>query len=162
MPKKTRKAWIVAVDMGYGHQRAAYPLKDIAFSRIINANSDKLISPKEKKLWIRSQRSYEWISKGYSKGPRKILYNVFYKFANISPYYPYRDLSKPTFIVNYLERSILKGLGKSAVDFAKTEDLPFVSTFYIPAIAAAYAKMKNIYCIVTDVDVNSGLTLEKR
>ena len=39
-PAGGKKAWIVAADMGYGHQRTAYPLKDIAFSdRIINANN---------------------------------------------------------------------------------------------------------------------------
>ena len=29
-----KKAWVISVDMGYGHQRAAYPLKDIAYERI--------------------------------------------------------------------------------------------------------------------------------
>ena len=38
-----KKAWVIAVDMGYGHQRAAYPLKDMAYGDIINANSDKMI-----------------------------------------------------------------------------------------------------------------------
>ena len=34
-----KKAWVVAVDMGYGHQRASYPLKRIAFGgKVINAN----------------------------------------------------------------------------------------------------------------------------
>ena len=46
------KAWLISVDMGYGHQRAAYPLKDIAYERIITANSDKIITPKEKKKWL--------------------------------------------------------------------------------------------------------------
>ena len=33
-----KKAWVVAVDMGYGHQRTAYPLRDVAFgSRVITA-----------------------------------------------------------------------------------------------------------------------------
>jgi hypothetical protein len=31
------QAWVITVDMGYGHQRAAYPLKDIAYERIITA-----------------------------------------------------------------------------------------------------------------------------
>ena len=38
------KAWVISVDMGYGHQRAAYPLRDIAFERIITANSDRPLS----------------------------------------------------------------------------------------------------------------------
>jgi len=31
--------WLISVNMGYGHQRTAYPLKDLAFEeKIINAN----------------------------------------------------------------------------------------------------------------------------
>lgn len=37
--KKISKAWVVTVDMGYGHQRAAYPLKKFAYGGIINANA---------------------------------------------------------------------------------------------------------------------------
>ncbi len=33
------QAWVVAVDMGYGHQRAAYPFRDIAYEGIITANT---------------------------------------------------------------------------------------------------------------------------
>ena len=44
-----KKAWVVTVDMGYGHQRASYPLKDIAYDRIVTANSDKLVTKEEKK-----------------------------------------------------------------------------------------------------------------
>lgn len=155
MPKKNRLAWIVAVDMGYGHQRAAYPLKDVAYERIINSNSDKLISSKEKKLWKSMQNIYEYVSKGYNKDYRRIFYKMFYKISNISPYYPYRDLSKPTFVVNYVDNLIKKGLGKSSVDITlNNKNIPFVSTFFVPAIAASYSKVKNVYCIVTDVDIN--------
>ena len=45
---KKHKAWIISADMGYGHQRAAYPLKDIAYERIINSNSDKIVTPHER------------------------------------------------------------------------------------------------------------------
>ena len=57
------QAWVISVDMGYGHQRAAYPLKDIAYERIITANSDKIISEKEKGLWQRTKGFYESISR---------------------------------------------------------------------------------------------------
>jgi hypothetical protein len=40
MPKKTfKKAWVLTVDMGYGHQRAAYPFHDIANQEIIALKS---------------------------------------------------------------------------------------------------------------------------
>ena len=40
--QNNKKAWVVAVDMGYGHQRTAYPLRDIAFSgKVVSANSSR-------------------------------------------------------------------------------------------------------------------------
>jgi len=35
----SKKAWIVAADMGFGHQRAVYPLKDFAEEKIISVGS---------------------------------------------------------------------------------------------------------------------------
>ena len=57
------EAWIVSVDMGYGHQRAAYPFRDIAFERIITANTDACVSAKERALWARFQALPEGISR---------------------------------------------------------------------------------------------------
>ncbi len=46
--EQNKKVWVVAADMGYGHQRTAYPLKDIAFTgRVINANSYEGIPKKD-------------------------------------------------------------------------------------------------------------------
>ena len=45
---KQDKAWVVAVDMGYGHQRTAYPLRDMAFGgKVLNANSYQGIPEKD-------------------------------------------------------------------------------------------------------------------
>ncbi|GAI07975.1 unnamed protein product, partial [marine sediment metagenome] len=44
------KAWVVDVNMGYGHQRTAYPLKDLApYGKVINANDYKGIPKKDRK-----------------------------------------------------------------------------------------------------------------
>ena len=149
------KAWVISVDMGYGHQRAAYPLKDIAYERIITANSDKITTPKEKKRWLRFQSFYEGVSRVRSFPViGGILWNVFYKFQSISPYYPFRDLSKPNFGSIYMHRLIKKDFFKSVAEYTKKKNIPFVSTFFAPALAAAHAKIKSVYCIVTDTDIN--------
>jgi hypothetical protein len=42
-----KKAWVVAVDMGYGHQRAAYPLRHLSpTGKVILANNYAGIPPK--------------------------------------------------------------------------------------------------------------------
>lgn len=56
------KAWVVAVDMGYGHQRAAYPFRDMAYDGIITANAGAIVDPAEWRRWITLQRLHEGIS----------------------------------------------------------------------------------------------------
>jgi len=154
--KKKNKAWVISVDMGYGHQRAAYPLKDIAFERIINANSDKIISKKERNVWDRLKSNYELVSR-LKEIPviGKCIFGIYDRFQSISPFFPFRDMSKPNFGVFYFKRLILKkSLCKSLIDYVKKENIPFITTHFIPALAAQYFGLKNIYCVVTDTDIN--------
>lgn len=161
--KQKKKAWVISVDMGYGHQRAAYPLKDIAFERIINANSDKMISDKEIRIWDRSRNFYEFVSRLKEiTFIGKLIFNIFDKFQSISPLFPFRDLSKPSFGTLYFKRLILKkGLSKSLVEYIKKKDLPIITTHFVPALAAHYYGLKNIYCVVTDTDVNRAWVPDK-
>jgi len=150
-----KKAWVISVDMGYGHQRAANPLRDIAYERIITANSDKITTPKEKRQWLRLQSFYERISRfRYFPIVGKYIWRIYDKFQSISPYYPFRDLSKPTLPVVYIDRLIRKGFVRGMIDYIKKKKLPLVSPFFVPPIAASYAGLKDLYCIVTDTDIN--------
>jgi hypothetical protein len=149
------KAWVISVDMGYGHQRAAYPLKDIAYERIITANSDKIITVKEKKTWHRLASFYEGVSRMRSFPIiGEILWRIYDKIQSISPYYPLRDLSKPSLGSKYMHRLIKKGIFKSIVEYTKEKKIPFISTYFVPALAAAHEKLKDVYCVVTDTDIN--------
>ena len=61
---KNKKAWVVAVSMGYGHQRTAFPLRHLAFGeRVININDYPGIPDKDKKMWERAKAGYEFISR---------------------------------------------------------------------------------------------------
>ena len=57
------QAWVVAVDMGYGHQRAAYPFREIAYEGIITANSGAMVDAAERKRWMTLQSLYEGVSR---------------------------------------------------------------------------------------------------
>ena len=154
MNNNNRKAWVVAANMGYGHQRAAYPLRGIARERIISANNESFIPEPEKKMWRQVRTLYEFVSRLSSAGRfGKFIFELYDRFQEISPFYPFRDLSKPDIRVWYTHRMIKQGLCKSLIDYVKKEDLPFVTTFFIPALAAEYWGLKRIYCIVTDTDI---------
>ena len=46
------KAWVIAVSMGYGHQRTAFPLKDLSpDGKVINANDYEGIPTDDREIW---------------------------------------------------------------------------------------------------------------
>ena len=166
-----KKMWVVAVNMGYGHQRTAYPLKDFALfpktiehktgktfeEKIIIANDYKGIPWKDKKIWETSRKFYESISRMKTiplVGDR--LFSFYDKLQEIPKFYPHRDLSKPNFSLKLLFYLIKKGWGKDLISKLKeAAPHPFVTTFFIPAfMAEAFNYPGEIFCIVCDADVS--------
>jgi hypothetical protein len=150
------QAWVVAVDMGYGHQRAAYPFRVIAYEGIITANTGAMVGSAERKRWTTLQNLYEGVSRVRRVpviGPW--LWRAYDYFQSISPHYPFRDLSKPTLGSMRLDRLIGRGFGSSVIEHTRNrDDLPLLTTFFAIALAADYQGRKNVFCVVTDTDVN--------
>ncbi len=149
------KAWVVSADMGYGHQRAVYPLKEIAEEGIITVGSSEAVSKAEKKLWKRLLNAYEFFSR--AKGIPIIgppLFSMLDALMHIPSFYPMRNLSNTTFQVNLLESTIEKGLCKGMLEKISLKVLPLVTSFYASAIAADKKGFNKIYCIICDADIN--------
>ena len=148
--------------MGYGHQRAAYPFRDIARERIITANRDTVVGAHEKKLWTQFQGFYETVSRlGRVPLIGPWLWQAYDYFQSISPFYPFRDLSKPTFASLRLHRMLNKGFAKSVPDYARRENIPFLTTFFAVALAADLLELPDVSCVVTDSDINRIWVAEK-
>ena len=134
------QAWVIAVDMGYGHQRAAYPFRDIAYEGIITANTGSMVSPAESKRWVTMQKVYEGVSRVNRIpviGPW--LWRTYDRLQAISPHYPFRDLSRPTFGSMRLDRLMRRGFGCSVIEHTRQrEDLPLLTTFFAIALAAGH------------------------
>jgi len=154
---KNMEAWVVAVDMGYGHQRTAYPLRDIAFgNKIINANSYDGIPKKDKRIWQQTRYLYELVSR-LKRIPviGDISFFILDKFQKILTYYPVRDLSKPNFSLKNIFYLIKKGWGKDLIERFKKNPLPIVTTFFTSAFMAEQSNYINeIYCVICDADIN--------
>jgi hypothetical protein len=150
------QAWVVAVDMGYGHQRAAYPFRDIAFERVFTANTDEIVTTEERRQWERMQGFYEGVSRAHNVpviGPW--LWRLYDSFQAIHPHYPFQDLSKPSLGSSQFQRWIRRGLGASVSTYSRRrDDLPLLTTFYAVALAADQAGRNNVFCVVTDSDIN--------
>ena len=151
-----KKINLVAADMGYGHQRAAYPLLDLSNNEIITINNYPGIPEWEKDYWIKSLRSYERISR-LKKVPifGDLVFAVMDAFQKIQPLYPFRDLSRPTTQQRYFYKFIKKGLGQSLIKKLNKTKRPFVTTFFVAAYVAEYHNYQgDIYCIICETDAS--------
>jgi len=155
MNQFNKKAWVVSADMGYGHQRAVYPLKDIAEDGIITVGSSGAISKAEQKLWKRLLNAYEFFSRAKGipvLGPP--FFSMLDSLMRIPSFYPMRNLSNTTFQVNFLESLIEKGLCKGMLEKTESKNLPVVTSFYASAIAADKKGFNKVFCIICDADIN--------
>lgn len=155
---ETKKAWVVAVDMGYGHQRTAYPLRNISINgRVLNANNYEGIPRRDRDLWQSSKASYEFISR-FRRVPfiGEKVWRIYDHFQKIIGYYPIKDLSKSR--ANFNQRIVFhfikKRWGKDLIERLKQKPIPFITTFFSPAfMAEEFGYPNNIYAVICDADV---------
>ena len=152
-----KKAWVIAVDMGYGHQRTAYPLRHLAFGgKVINANNYEGITKEDKKIWKKAKDGYEFIS-AFRRTPiiGKIIFGAFNELQRILSFYPKRDLSKPNLQLKQTLAPIKKGWGRHLIQKLSKKPLPFVATFFTAVFMAEYFNYPGeIYCVVCDTDIS--------
>lgn len=164
MTKEQKKAWVIAVNMGYGHQRTAYPLKDFAIGqRIINANNYEDIPENDRNLWESTRRIYEFIS-NFKRIPLlgDIVFSLLIdKFQKIKTFYPKQELLKPTFQLKRIFGLIQNGWGRDLIEKLKIQNAkfkispPFITTFFTPAFMAEYFNYPGeIYCVICDADIS--------
>lgn len=149
------KPLVAAVDMGYGHLRAAAPIAGALGTSVLHVDRAPVAGPEEEQLWRRARGGYEWVSR-LSQVPwvglpiRQLLDSA----TDIPRLHPRRDLSTPTQGALALERLIRRGLGEGVVAGARVSGAPLVTTFYAPAIAADRAGLERVFCVATDSDLN--------
>ncbi|MEI7452325.1 MAG: hypothetical protein WCK37_03955 [Candidatus Falkowbacteria bacterium] len=154
--QESNKAYVLSADMGYGHQRAAYPFISIAEGGIITINDYDGISEWEKKYWSDSLKQYELLSY-FKKVPLlgNLAFSVMDFFQKIPPFYPHRDLSKPSIQEKFFYQKIEEGVGKNLIERLNKNPLPLISTFFVGAYCAEYYNYKGeIYLVVCDADVS--------
>jgi len=157
-----QKAWIISVNMGYGHQRTAYPLGGLApEGKIVAANDYQGIPAEDRKIWESARRFYEFIS-NFKRIPLigEAAFAVFNKFQEILSFYPERDLSKPNISLKQIYSLIKKGWGRHLIEKLKNENLklktnlPLISTFFTPAFMAEFFGYPgDIFCVICDADI---------
>ncbi|MDX9893191.1 MAG: hypothetical protein RB292_02140 [Patescibacteria group bacterium] len=152
------KAWVVSVNMGYGHQRASYPLKYLApQGEVVTANNYRGIPERDRQIWEQSREFYEFISR-FKKVPfvGRIAWGFYDRLQQIPNFYPRRDLSAMSLQVRKIYDLIEKeGWGRDLIDRLSKKPLPLITTFFVPAfMAEVFNYPGEIYCLTTDTDIN--------
>lgn len=155
--KKMEKFWLITVNMGYGHQRTAFPLRNFA-KEVLKANNYFGIPERDRKIWEKTRGGYEFISR-FKSFPviGTIAFFLFDSFQKISSFYPKRELKRANFVLKRIYSLFKKGWGKDLVERLKRKDpkIPLVATFFIPAFMAEYFGYEGeIFCLVCDADVS--------
>jgi hypothetical protein len=150
-----RTPLVVAVEMGYGHLRAAQPIADLLGQPVVHVDRPPLALPEEARLWRRVRAAYELTSR-VSQVPvlGSPLKWGLDQLTSIPHLHPYRDLSAPTRGVRALERLVQGRLGQGLVEELRRSRRPLLTTFYTPAVVADRAGLDDVWCVVTDTDVN--------
>jgi len=150
------KAWVVAVNMGYGHQRTAFPLRSLApDGKVINANDYQGIPKKDRAVWVGTRKFYEFVS-NFKRVLLigELMFFIFDRFQKILDFYPKRDLSRSNFQLKEMYSLIKDGWGKHFIEKLKKNPLPLVSTFFPQSFMAEFFNYPNdIYCIICDADI---------
>jgi hypothetical protein len=149
------RAWVVTADMGLGHQRAAHALAYLAHEGVLTAGGPDATDEDEARFWRRLTWTYEALSR--ARGVPLVggvMFGLLDRLLHIPPFYPLRDLSKPS-LNNYLvDHLIGKGLGRALLQRLHSHWLPMISTFYAPALVADYARFAPVFSVICDADLN--------
>jgi hypothetical protein len=145
---------IAALDMGYGHLRAAASVASACGAEVVEADRPPFADDAETALWRGARRWYEALSRGadawYAPGARALLDLVTGIPAQDSP----RDHSAPNLAARQLDRLIRHGMGARLAGRLRDTGEQLVATFYAHAVAADAHGAERVHLIVTDSDVN--------
>jgi hypothetical protein len=151
-------AWVVAVSMGYGHQRTAHPLRSLSpDGQVLLANDYPGMPNRDRAIWERTRRFYEFVSNVQRIALiGSLTFAAFDVVQRIMRFYPRRDLSRPDWNVKAIHSLIRRGWGRDLIErLAKMKPvLPIVTTFFTPAFMAEHFDYPgDIYCVLCDTDV---------
>jgi len=151
-----QKAWIISVNMGYGHQRTAFPLRDLApEGKVICANDYLGMPVRDRRIWETTRKIYESISR-IKKIPLigEFIFFIFDRIQKILRFYPKKDMSQPNFQLKQISALIKRGWGKHLIEKLKSNPLPIITTFFTPAFMAEYFGYPGeIFCVICDADI---------
>jgi hypothetical protein len=144
---------VAAIDMGYGHLRAAAPLADALGVPMLRMDLPPLGGAVDARLWWRTRAMYEpltrWSQSGAAAAPLRAVLARITAIPDGAA-----DSSGPTAGTRWMERAARHGAGRALAAHLRETGAPLLSTFYAAPILAELHGADRLHCVVTDADVN--------
>jgi hypothetical protein len=145
---------VVAVEMGFGHLRAADAVARALGQPLLHADREPVADPDERALWARVRAGYERLSRlATLPAVGRPFGRLLETITRIPELHPLRDLSRPTFSTGLVERLVERGIGRGVLATLEREQAPLFTTFFATAIAADRKSAADVDCLVTDTDL---------
>ncbi len=151
-------AHVVAVNMGYGHERPAHSMRQFAVGgKVTIANDYQGIPKLDRRLWEGGRKWYERVSR-FKKVPvvGPAVFWVMDEMQEIPEFYPRRDLSRPNLqLLQFYALIRKRGFMRHLVETLAKNPKPLLCTFMTPAFAAEeYGYPGEIFVLATDSDIS--------
>jgi hypothetical protein len=145
---------VVAVEMGFGHLRAADAVARALGRPLLHADREPIADPEERALWAGVRRNYERLSRlATLPAVGRPFSRLLETITRIPELHPARDLSRPTLATGLIERLVGRGIGRGVLAALDREQAPLFTTFFATAIAADRKGAGDVDCLVTDTDL---------
>src|SRR5713101_7737051 len=153
MPSHPPRPVVAAIDMGYGHLRAAAPLADALGVPLLLMDLPPLGDARDAWFWWRPRALYEpltrWSQVPALGGPLRRLLARITAIPDAGG-----DLSAPSTGTRWMERAARAGAGRALAEHLRASGAPLLATFYAAPILAELHGADRLHCVVTDADVN--------
>ena len=144
---------VAAIDMGYGHLRAAAPLADALGVPLLLMDRPPLGQARDAWFWWRTRALYEPLSRwSQVPGLGAPLRELLTRITAIPE--ADGDLSAPTAGTRWMERAARAGAGRTLAEHLRETGSALLATFYAAPILAELHGAERLHCVVTDADVN--------
>ncbi|HKC61472.1 MAG TPA: hypothetical protein VKB92_15405 [Myxococcales bacterium] len=153
MPSPPPRPVVAAIDMGYGHLRAAAPLADALGVPLLLMDRPPLGQARDAWFWWRTRALYEPLSRwSQVPGLGAPLRELLTRITAIPE--ADGDLSAPTAGTRWMERAARAGAGRTLAEHLRETGSALLATFYAAPILAELHGAERLHCVVTDADVN--------
>jgi hypothetical protein len=146
---------VVAVEMGYGHLRAAHTLAEAFGTEVLRMDAPPLARPSETVLWQAAVRLYNALSQACDwpvAGPAaRLILESITRIAPLRPDGAKEPAGLLTRLLDCLTRTVI---GRHFRAVAASAERPILATYPAIAMAARQVPGVRVFCLVTDTDLN--------